>query len=161
MKKTITFTLNGEKWDVAVEPNDTLLEVLREKMGVKSPKIGCERGDCGSCTVLLDGKTVRSCIILAIEVDGCEITTVESLCRDGLTPLQKAFVEDSSFQCGFCAPGIVLTAAELLKNNPHPTEEEVKEAISGHLCRCTGYTSIIDTILAVSKEHGSSPSQLE
>ena len=151
MKKAITVVVNGETWNIEVEPNEILLDVLRSKLGVKSPKIGCERGDCGACTILLNGKTVRSCLILAIEVDGCEITTVEGLERVESNFLKKAFVANNSFQCGFCAPGILLAATELLEKNPHPSEEEIKEAISGNLCRCTGYTSIIDTILEVSR----------
>jgi carbon-monoxide dehydrogenase small subunit len=148
----ITLKLNGETRRVDVEPNDILLDVLRESLGVKSPKIGCERGDCGACTVLLDGKSVRTCLILAIEVDGHEITTLEGLSADGLTDLQKALLEHNSFQCGFCAPGVVLSATELLNNHPTPTEEEAKETISGNLCRCTGYKPIIEAILAVKRE---------
>ena len=154
MTRRITMKLNGERRSVEVEPSDILLEVLREKLGVKSPKIGCERGDCGACTVLLDGKSVRSCLILAIEVDGGEVTTVEGLSQAGLSPLQEAFIERGSFQCGFCAPGLVLAATELLGRNPHPTEAEVKEAIAGNLCRCTGYQPIIDAVLAVSSKAG-------
>jgi len=152
MKKTITLTINGELRSVDVEPNDILLYVLRDKLGVKSPKIGCERGDCGTCTILLNGKPVRSCLILAIEVDGQEITTVEGLSQDGLTPLQEKFLEHNSFQCGFCAPGMTLAATELLKNNPTPTRLEVQEAIAGNLCRCTGYKQIIDAILDASRK---------
>jgi carbon-monoxide dehydrogenase small subunit len=149
--KTISITLNGERREVAVEANDILLDVLRDKLGIKSPKIGCERGDCGACTILLDGKPVRSCLILAIEVDGQEITTVEGLSKDGPTPLQQAFLDRNSFQCGFCAPGMILTAEALLRNNPNPTEDEIKEAIGGNLCRCTGYEPIIDAIQAAAK----------
>ena len=149
MVKTIDLTINGEKWTTDVEPNDVLLDVVREKLGVKSPKCGCERGDCGSCTVLLDGRTVRSCLVLAIEADGHEIITVEGLGKDGPTPLQKKLVEHNSFQCGFCAPGVVLTATELLGKSPNPGEEEIKEALAGNLCRCTGYTSIIEAVQAV------------
>ena len=149
MNKEITFKLNRETRSVEVEPSDILLDVLRDKLGIKSPKVGCERGDCGACTVLLNGKSVRSCLILAIEVDGCELTTVEGLSRAGLTPVQQSFLEHDSFQCGFCAPGIVLSATELLGKNPRPSEAEVKEAIAGNLCRCTGYKPIIDAILAL------------
>ena len=148
----ITLKLNGESRRVDVEPSDILLDVLRESIGVKSPKIGCERGDCGACTVLLDGKSVRTCLILAIEVDGHEITTLEGLSADGLTDLQKALLAHNSFQCGFCAPGVVLSATELLNNNPRPTEDEAKEAISGNLCRCTGYKPILDAILAAGRK---------
>jgi carbon-monoxide dehydrogenase small subunit len=142
---------------VEVEPNDLLLDVVRTRLGVSSPKIGCERGDCGACTVLLDGKSVRTCLILAVEVDGHEITTVEGLSCSGLTPLQRSFLDHGSFQCGFCAPGMVLAATELLGKNPHPTEAEVREALAGNLCRCTGYKPIIDAVLAVSGKPGRQP----
>jgi len=155
MKRSIEITLNGEKRAVEVEPNDTLLEVLREKMGAKGPKVGCDRGDCGTCNVLLDGMSVRSCLILAIETDGSEIVSIEGLCPDGPGPLQDVFVKNNAFQCGFCAPGITVSAMELLNNNPEPTREDVVEAISGNLCRCTGYTPIIDSILEVSKKEKS------
>jgi carbon-monoxide dehydrogenase small subunit len=118
---------------------------------VKSPKIGCERGDCGACTVLLDGKTVRSCLILAVEADGREVVTVEGLGKDGPTALQKSFVKHNSFQCGYCAPGIVLASHELLGKNAAPSEEEVKEALAGNLCRCTGYEPIVRAVLDAKK----------
>ena len=151
-KQTITFTLNGEKRSVDVEPNDLLLDVLRDKLGVKGPKYGCGRGDCGTCTVLLNGRSVRSCIMLAVEIDGQKVETVEGLSKGRLTPLQESFIEHNSFQCGFCAPGIMATATELLRRTPKPTREEVQEAISGNLCRCTGYEPIINAILAVAKK---------
>ena len=154
MTKRITLKLNQETRSVDIEPNDLLLDVLRTKLGVTSPKVGCERGDCGACTVLLDGKSVRTCLILAIEADGREITTVEGLSRAGLTPLQQSFLDHASFQCGFCAPGMVLSATELLGKNPHPTEAEIREAIAGNLCRCTGYKPIVDAVLAVSRRRG-------
>lgn len=151
-KQTITFTLNGEKRSVDIEPNDLLLDVLRDKLGVKGPKYGCGRGDCGTCTVLLNGRSVRTCIMLAVEVDGQKVESVEGLSKGRLTPLQESFIEFSSFQCGFCAPGIMATATELLRRTPKPTREEVQEAISGNLCRCTGYEPIINAILAVAKK---------
>ena len=154
MNQRITLKINGGTRSVDVEPSDVLIDVLREKLGVKSPKIGCEKGDCGTCTILLDGKTVRSCLILAIEMDGHEITTVEGLNREGLTPLQQSLLEHGSFQCGYCAPGVVLSATELLQKNPHPTEEEAKEAIAGNLCRCTGYEPIIQAIVGAGKKAG-------
>jgi len=147
----IAFTLNGEKRNIYVEPNDILLEVLRQKMGVTSPKCGCDNGDCGACTVLLNGMTVRSCLIFAIEVDGMEIVTTEGLCKDGLTPLQESFLKHNSFQCGYCAPGIVLSATELLNLHPRPTLEQIKESIAGNLCRCTGYEPIIEAIQDLTK----------
>ena len=152
MRYPITVTVNGETIPLEVEASDVLLDVLRTEVGTKSPKIGCERGDCGSCTVLLDGATVRSCLILAVEADAHEILTVEGISQGGLSTLQETLVELSSFQCGFCAPGIVLSAAELLEHTPQPTRAEVQEAISGNLCRCTGYTPIIDAVIAASVE---------
>jgi carbon-monoxide dehydrogenase small subunit len=154
MKRTTTLSVNGERWSVDVEPNETLLEVLRGKIGIKSPKVGCERGDCGSCTVLLDGKTVRSCLVLAVEVDGSEVVTVEGLSRDGPNDLQQAFIERNAFQCGFCAPGVVLAATELLGRKPHPTEDDVREALAGNLCRCTGYEPIVEAVLDAARGGG-------
>ncbi len=148
----IAFILNKERRSIYVEPNDILLDVLREKLGIKSPKCGCERGDCGTCTVLLNGKSVRSCLIFAIEIDGQEITTVEGISKNGLSKLQENFIKLNSFQCGYCAPGMVISATELLENNPHPSEEEIKEALSGNLCRCTGYIPIINAVLQTTKE---------
>jgi carbon-monoxide dehydrogenase small subunit len=150
----ITVTVNGATIPLDVEASDVLLDVLRTAVGVKSPKIGCERGDCGSCTVLLDGRTVRSCLILAIETDTQDIVTVEGISHGGLSSLQEALIAQSSFQCGFCAPGIVLSAAELLEHTPRPTRAEIQESIAGNLCRCTGYEPIIDAVLAASEEAG-------
>lgn len=150
----LTINVNGERWDIAAAPADVLLDVLREKVGVKSPKIGCERGDCGSCTILLDGKTVRSCLVLAVEVDGQEITTVEGIGYSGLSRLQDLLLNNNAFQCGFCAPGIVLSATELLNNNPSPTRHDVQEALAGNLCRCTGYEPIIEAVLAAGSKAG-------
>jgi len=149
MKKEINFTLNGDPISVEVAPNEKLLDVLRDKLGVKSPKYGCGRGECGSCTVLLNGKSIRSCITLAIEVDGQEILTLEGLQKNGMTELQKSFINHNAFQCGFCASGMTMTATELLNKNPHPDEEEIREAIAGNLCRCTGYDTIVKAILDV------------
>ena len=143
--------VNGEDWTVEAAPADVLLDVLRERIGVKSPKIGCERGDCGSCTIILDDRTVRSCLVLAVEGDGHEVTTVEGLDYDGLTELQDLMVGNNSFQCGFCAPGIVLAATELLEHNPNPTRHDVQEALAGNLCRCTGYEPIIEAVLSAGK----------
>ena len=151
MKHEIILNLNGERLPLDVATNDLLLDVLRTRAGVKSPKIGCERGDCGSCTVLYDGETVRSCLVLGVEADGDEIATLEGIQHDGLTILQERMVELSSFQCGFCAPGIVLSAHELLEQAPLPTRAEVQEAISGNLCRCTGYDPIVDAVLEAAR----------
>lgn len=150
----IVTELNGEKRSLEVLPREVLLDVLRTRLGVKSPKAGCEVGDCGACTVLLDGKTVRSCLVLAVEVDGHEVTTLEGIEHDGLTAVQEMLIEHSSFQCGFCAPGIVLAAAELIAHTPHPSPAEVREAIAGNLCRCTGYEPIVDAVLAATRGGG-------
>lgn len=153
MKKHIDFILNGEKRGVDLQSNLTLLEMLREKLGIKSPKCGCDRGDCGSCTVMIDGRTVRSCLVLAAEVDGCEVKTLEGLMPGGeLTALQKSFLAHNSFQCGFCTPGVILAVSELLEKNPHPDQDEIKEALSGNLCRCTGYIPIIEAVAAHTKQ---------
>ena len=149
--KDIAIRLNGEIRRVAVAPNETLLDVLRGKLGIQTPKEGCGRGDCGACTVLLDGKAVRSCLILAIEVDGQSVATLEGVGKVEPTALQKAFVKNNVFQCGFCAPGVILSASALLAENPQPTEHEVREALAGNLCRCTGYEPIVKTVLAVAK----------
>lgn len=147
MKKTITFTLNGENRSLDVEPWDVLLDVLRDRLGIKSPKVGCDSGDCGTCTIMINDRTVRSCLILAIEVDGQELITLEGLMNDGLTPLQQSFLDHNSFQCGFCTPGMIMSTTELLEKNPKPDKEEIKEALSGNLCRCTGYAPIIDAVV--------------
>jgi carbon-monoxide dehydrogenase small subunit len=151
----VKFFLNGENRSLDVEPNDVLLDVLRDKLGLKSPKCGCDRGDCGACSVLLDGKSVRSCLVLAAEVEGSEVITVEGLTQADLSPVQKAFVDKNAFQCGFCAPGMIIAATELLEHNKKPSEEEVREALSGNLCRCTGYTPIIEAVCQAHKHsHG-------
>ena len=147
MKKTITFSLNGDTRTLDVEPGEVLLDVLRDRLGIKSPKIGCDIGDCGTCTVMLNGRTVRSCLILAVEADGQKITTLEGLMKHDLTPLQKSFLEHNSFQCGFCTPGMIMSTTELLEKNPMPAKKDIKEALSGNLCRCTGYIPIIDAVV--------------
>jgi carbon-monoxide dehydrogenase small subunit len=153
MKKHIDFILNGEKRSVDLQSNQTLLEMLREKLGIKSPKCGCDRGDCGSCTVMINGRAVRSCLVLAVEVDGGEVKTLEGLMPGGeMTALQKSFLAHNSFQCGFCTPGVILSVSELLEKNPHPDQDEIKEALSGNLCRCTGYIPIIEAVAAHTKQ---------
>ncbi|HOV16718.1 MAG TPA: (2Fe-2S)-binding protein [Candidatus Cloacimonadota bacterium] len=147
----ISFILNEEKRSVEVEPNETLLDVLRDKLGVKSPKCGCDRGDCGACAVLLNGRSVRSCLILAVEVEGQEVRTLEGISQPKLTKLQENFVAMNSFQCGFCTPGVIITATELLEKNPHPDLAEIQEALSGNLCRCTGYKPIFEAILKTAR----------
>jgi aerobic-type carbon monoxide dehydrogenase small subunit (CoxS/CutS family) len=147
----VSMKVNGEPWTVAAVPADVLLDVLRDRVGVKSPKVGCERGDCGSCTVLFDGRTVRSCLVLAVEAEGHEITTVEGIGLESLSELQNLFIERNSFQCGFCAPGIVLSATELLGRKANPSRADVQEALAGNLCRCTGYEPIIEAVLAAAE----------
>lgn len=149
MKQRIELTVNGQAREAYVEPWWTLQEVLRGEFALYGVKAGCETGHCGSCTVLIDGKAVKSCLILARQARGRNITTIEGLAgRDGLHPVQKAFLEHFAFQCGFCTPGMILTAKALLDENPNPTEEEVKRSLTGNLCRCTGYVKIIEAILA-------------
>ena len=148
----ISFKVNGLPHEVDVETNKTLLQLLRDDLELTGTKSACERGDCGLCTVLLDGMPMKSCLVLAVEVDGHEVTTIEGISGEELNPVQKAFIKHGAVQCGFCTPAFILTATALLKRNPKPTEEEVKEAIGGVLCRCTGYRQIIDAILDAAKE---------
>jgi carbon-monoxide dehydrogenase small subunit len=148
-KEKIQMEVNGKIVTVEVEPSDLLVDVLRENLGLTGTKAGCREGECGACSVILNGKVVTSCLIPALKADGGKITTIEGLEKDGeLHPLQKAFVEMGAIQCGFCTPGMLLSAKNLLDQNPHPTLEEVKTAISGVLCRCTGYQKIIHAIHA-------------
>ena len=152
MKQKVSFTVNGEVYEVEVEPRWTLLEVLREKLYLTGTKRGCDRGDCGACTVLINGIAKLSCLTLAVEAQGKEILTVEGLAQDkDLHPIQRAFVEQGAVQCGFCTPGMVLSAKALLDRNPTPSEEEVREGLSGNLCRCTGYTKVIEAVLVASE----------
>ena len=147
----IYFELNGEQQYVDIEPGESLLSLLR-RLGMKSVKQGCNTGDCGACTVLVDGRAVRSCITFAAKVRGRRVTTLEGLGSPGdLHPLQEAFLEAGAVQCGFCTPGMILVAYELLSKNDNPTPEEVRAAISGNLCRCTGYRKIVDAILLAAK----------
>ncbi|NAZ12418.1 MAG: 2Fe-2S iron-sulfur cluster binding domain-containing protein [Desulfurococcales archaeon] len=147
MARVITFTLNGEKRTVEVEDNETLLDVIRYKLKETSVKAGCWKGECGLCTVEMNGKLVKSCMVLAVEADGAEILTAAGLAREGkLAPIQKAFIEHNAFQCGFCTPAYVIAAHNFLKNNPNPTREQIKHFFSGILCRCTGYLQIIRAI---------------
>lgn len=150
-KKTIAVVINGEERTLEVVANETLLEVLREKLGLTGSKIGCNRGECGACTVLIDGKSILSCLTLAIECDGKSILTIEGM-EDPetgeLDPIQKAFVENFGIQCGFCTPGMVMSAKALLDKNSAPSEQEIREGIQGNLCRCTGYQQIVESIQA-------------
>ena len=153
MKKVISFNLNGEDIQVLAEPNRTLLDLLRDDLGLTGTKKGCEAGECGACTVMLDGRPVNSCITLAAEVEGCRVITVEGVAQDGqLSPLQRQFIDKWAFQCGYCTAGMIMSAKALLERNPHPTELEIRKAIEGNLCRCTGYVKIIEAIQAVVAE---------
>jgi carbon-monoxide dehydrogenase small subunit len=143
----ITITINGALEHLDVPSNMTLLQMLREKLALTGTKNGCEAGECGACTVLLDGEPVTSCMILAVECDDRQVVTIEGLAPEGeLSPVQQAFVDHNAVQCGFCTPGMVLSATALLRRNPNPTEAEIKEALVGNLCRCTGYVRIVDAI---------------
>ena len=153
MKKChITFQLNGITCEVLVDPNQTLLRMLREDLSLTGTKYGCGEGDCGSCTVLLDDKPVNSCLVLAAQVDGHRVATIEGLADgDKLHPLQASFIGKGAIQCGFCTPGMILSAKALLEQQPEPSELEVRTAISGNLCRCTGYQKIVEAIMATAK----------
>ncbi|MBC8393810.1 MAG: (2Fe-2S)-binding protein [Deltaproteobacteria bacterium] len=147
MKKLIRLTINDRDYEFAVEPNLTLVDLLRYRLGFTGTKKGCELGDCGSCTVIMDGKPVNSCLVLAVQANGRNILTIEGLETDqGLHPLQEAFVEKGAIQCGFCTSGVILSAKNLMDRIPNPDETEIRRAISGNLCRCTGYQKIVEAI---------------
>jgi carbon-monoxide dehydrogenase small subunit len=153
MKRILNLNVNGEEFEILTEVHKTLLEVLREDLGLTGTKRGCDLGTCGACTVLIEGKPYLSCLTLAADVQGKKILTIEGLSQKGeLHPLQKAFVEKGAIQCGFCTPGMILTAKAFLEEQPHPSEGELKKAISGNLCRCTGYVKIVEAILSVSEK---------
>jgi len=148
----MTLTVNDTRYEVAIEPRQSLLQLLREELHLTGTKEGCSEGECGACTVLLDGKTVDSCLIFALEAQGREVTTIEGLAQgDQLHPVQKAFAEYGAVQCGFCTPGMILAAKALLDSNPHPSELEIRQGISGNLCRCTGYVKIVEAIQAAAR----------
>lgn len=154
MKRRIELRINGEIYELEVEPRSTLLKVIREILGLTGTKCGCERGECGSCTVLMNGLPVNSCLVLAVEAEGSDILTIEGLSKDGtLHILQKNFVEYGAIQCGFCTPGMIMTAKALLDTNHRPTEEEVRQYIAGNFCRCTGYDKIVKSILSSALEY--------
>ncbi len=149
----ITLKVNGKDCKVEVNPFDTLAKVLREKLGFVDVKTGCENGECGSCTVIVNGKAIVSCLMLAAKADGKEITTVRGLAEGGqLHRLQRKFIEHEAIQCGYCTPGVLMSAKALLESNPHPGEQEIREAISGNLCRCTGYQQIVEAIADAAAE---------
>jgi carbon-monoxide dehydrogenase small subunit len=152
MLHEINLTVNGEPYTLAVQSHHTLLQVLREELGITSPKRGCENGECGACTVLLNGEPVNACMVLAPEANGATVETVESLSAGGdLHPLQTAFIEHNAVQCGFCTPGMLMSSKALLDRNPHPSEAEIREALVGNLCRCTGYLRIVEAIQDVAE----------
>ena len=157
-EKKIKLKVNGRDFSILVKPTDTLVDALRDKLGLTGTKKSCGLGDCGACTVLMDGKAINSCLMLAMDAQGREITTIEGLEReDGtLHPLQEAFIENGAIQCGFCTPGMILSAKALLNEIPNPTEEEVRQSLSGSLCRCTGYVKIIHAVLDASGKKGAS-----
>lgn len=150
MKMPVKFRVNGEDTEIYIEPWKSLLDVLRDELELTGTKGGCLSGECGTCTVIIDGKAVKSCLVLAPQVEGREVLTIEGLAKNGkLHPLQQAFIDHFAFQCGFCTPGMIMAAKAFLDETPHPTEEEIKEALYGNLCRCTGYIKIVEAVQAV------------
>jgi len=153
-KIEISFKINGEKKKLEVDGNITLLRLIREILKLTGTKEGCGIGECGACTVLVDGKAVNSCLVLAGQIDGCEITTIEGLAKNGeLHKIQKAFIDYGAVQCGFCTSGMIMSTKAFLDKNPHPTRDQIKLAISGNLCRCTGYKQIVDAIESISLQN--------
>jgi len=152
MKQTVRVTINGRLYEEEIEPRILLAHFLRETIGLTGTHIGCVIGECGACSVLFDGKVVKSCLHFAVQADGHEITTIEGLAKDGeLNAVQEAFVKNYAFQCGYCTPGMVMTSQALLQRNPNPTEEEIRKALAGNLCMCTGYVQIVDAVKEAAK----------
>lgn len=152
-KIRVKLNVNGKEYEVEVKPHWTLLQVIRDQLGLTGTKYGCGTGECGACTVIIDGKPMTSCLVLAASAEGRKIVTIEGISNgDRLHPLQEAFIEEGAIQCGYCTPGMILTAKAFLERNPNPTEEDVRRAIDGNLCRCTGYVKIIKAILKASKK---------
>ncbi len=152
MTHSIELVINGKDYRLAVEPEELLVDVLRERLGLTGTKQGCGTGDCGACTILMDGQAVNSCLVLAVAADGARITTIEGLAADGeLQPLQRAFVEQGAVQCGYCTPGMIMAAKALLDENPHPSEDEIRNALAGNICRCTGYARIVAAVQAAAE----------
>ena len=153
-KRDVRLTVNGVAYEASVEPRMTLVDMLRGELGLTGTHVGCEHGVCGACTVLMDGQAVRSCIMLAVQADGAEFMTVEGLASEAgeLHPIQQAFIEERGLQCGFCTPGFMMTIHELLQETPDPTEEEIKDALGGAICRCTGYESILKSVRSAAKK---------
>lgn len=153
MKQRIELKVNGEDYEVYVEPWKTLSQVIRDELGLTGTKEGCDTGNCGACSVIMDGKLVKSCLVLAPRAQGKAILTIEGLAtKEGLHPIQQAFIDHFAVQCGYCTPGMILAAKYLLDENPHPTEDEVKEGLAGNLCRCTGYVKIVEAVLAAAEK---------
>ena len=152
MKQSIRVTINGRLYEEEVEPRILLAHFLRETIGLTGTHVGCVIGECGACSILMDGKVVKSCLHFAVQADGREITTIEGLAKDGeLNPVQEAFVKNYAFQCGYCTPGMVMTSHALLQKNPHPSEVEIRKALAGNLCMCTGYVQIVDAVKDAAK----------
>ena len=152
-KLPVSLTINGDEHDLLIEPRKTLLAVLRDTIGLTGTKEGCSTGDCGACTVIVDGKAVTSCMVLGVTASGKEITTIEGLAGDGeLQPVQQAFIETGGYQCGFCTPGFIMASKALIDENPDRTEEEFRHALGGNICRCTGYTKILEAVLKAAEE---------
>ena len=157
MKHPVRLSVNGKRYEIYVESRRTLLQVIREDLGLTGTKKGCEHGECGACSVIIDGKLMDSCLVLAIEAAGKEILTIEGLRQgEALHPLQESFIQHAALQCGFCTPGMILAAKALLGKNPHPTEEQIRKGLEGNLCRCTGYNKIVQAIMAVARSGGRS-----
>ncbi|HUJ20893.1 MAG TPA: (2Fe-2S)-binding protein [Bryobacteraceae bacterium] len=155
MKRKITLNINGKSYSHEVEPRLLLIHYLRETAGLTGPHIGCETSICGACTVALDGKAVKSCTLFAVQADGREVTTIEGLATDGqLHPVQEAFWNEHALQCGFCTPGMIMTAKQLLERDPQPTEEDIRHGLEGNLCRCTGYQHIVNAVKAAAAKAG-------
>jgi aerobic carbon-monoxide dehydrogenase small subunit len=154
---SVRLRVNGAEHELEVEPRLLLVHALRERLGLTGTHVGCDTSNCGACTVQIDGRAVKSCTVLAVQADGAEVTTIEGLAPDGeLHPLQEAFWNDHGLQCGYCTPGMIMAAAALLTENPNPTEEEVRHALEGNLCRCTGYHNIVKAVLDAARAKGSS-----
>ena len=152
MKSAVTMTVNGASRTAEIEPRTLLVHLLREHLNLTGTHVGCDTSNCGACTVWLDGEAVKSCTVLAVQADGSEVTTIEGLAQDGeLHPLQQAFHEEHALQCGYCTPGMIMSAAYLLEQNPNPSEQEVRLGLEGNLCRCTGYQNIVNAVLAAAK----------
>ena len=151
--RSIEVTVNGQTYNKQVEPRRLLSDFLREDLHLRGTHVGCEHGICGACTILVNGNTVRSCLMFAVQANGAEITTIEGLAKNGeLHPLQEGFWEHHGLQCGFCTPGFLMSACELLERNPDPTEDEVREGLSGNMCRCTGYQHIVESVLSAASK---------